>query len=215
MYSHRAYLLVVRCMSYKKILSRDPILAWVINQLDPLTDIVASQDIYKDLLETIVSQQLSVKVADVIRKRFLQLFQDGYPHATQIINYPLEQLRAVWLSNSKAQYLKNIALYWQEHKLTQSGLLKLSDDTLWSLLLAIKGVGPWTVEMMLMFSVWREDIFSVWDLGIQTAMINLYNLDPSQPKQLKQDMIRISDNRKPYRSYACRYLRKWKDRKKS
>lgn len=202
-------------MSYQKILSRDPVLASVIKHVGALTDIVPSEDIYKDLLETIVSQQLSVKVADVIRKRFLQLFDDGYPHIIQVIDYPLEKMRAVWLSNSKAQYIKNIALYWQEHNLTQSHLLELNDDDLWSLLLAIKGVGPWTVEMMLMFCVWREDIFSVGDLGIQTAMIDLYALDPSQPKQLKQDMIRISDNRRPYRSYACRYLRKWKDRKKS
>ena len=140
-------------MSYKKILSRDPVLVPVMKHVGPLTDIIPSQDIYKDLLETIVSQQLSVKVADVIWKRFLQLFPDGYPHATQIITYPLEQMRAVGLSNSKAQYLKNIALYRQEHKLTQSSLLKLSDHDLGSLLLAIKGVGPRTVEMMLMFSV--------------------------------------------------------------
>lgn len=117
-------------MSYKKILSRDPILALVIQHIGPLPYVVPSQDVYKDLLETIVSQQLSVRVADVIWKRFLQLFPDGYPYATQIINHPLERMRAVGLSNSKAQYLKNIASYRQERALTQSNVVKLNDEEL-------------------------------------------------------------------------------------
>ncbi len=201
-------------MSYQQYLSKDLILRPVIKEIGTLPLITPSLDVYKDLLETIVSQQLSVRVADVIWKRFESLFDNNYPGMQEVVDMPIERMREVGLSNAKAQYIKNIAQYWIDHKLNQEIVSSLPDSELSPLLLAIKWVWPWTVEMMLMFSLGREDVFSVGDLGIQTAMIWLYDLSWSNTKAIKERMLEISNQRKPYRSYACRYLRKWKDMKK-
>jgi len=79
------------------------------------------------------------------------------------------------------------------------------------LLTQINGVGRWTVDMLLMFSLKREDVFSVDDLGIQQGMISLYKLEKEPKKKLKEDMQRIAAKWSPYRTYACLYLWRWKD----
>ncbi len=76
---------------------------------------------------------------------------------------------------------------------------------------AIYHVGQWTVEMILMFSLGREDVFAVDDLGIQQAMCKLYNIDATDKKNMKEKMVTISKKWSPYRTYACRYLWGWKD----
>ena len=81
------------------------------------------------------------------------------------------------------------------------------------LLTQIKGVGQWTVEMLLMFTLGREDVFAVDDLGIQQGMMKVYNLDNTDRKALKQKMLDISLKWKPYRTYACLHLWQWKDTK--
>jgi DNA-3-methyladenine glycosylase II len=81
------------------------------------------------------------------------------------------------------------------------------------LLTQIKGIGKWTVEMILMFTLGREDVFAVDDLGIQQAITKLYNLDSSDKKLMKEKMLQISAKWSPYRTFACRYLWGWKDAK--
>ena len=75
----------------------------------------------------------------------------------------------------------------------------------------IKGVGRWTVEMLLMFALGREDIFAIDDWGIQNAIIKLYKLDRADKKKFKEDLLRISEKWSPYRTYACLHLWHWKD----
>ena len=87
----------------------------------------------------------------------------------------------------------------------------MSNAELIEYLTEIKGVGKWTTEMLLMFALGREDVFAVDDLGIQNAMIVLYNLNKDDKKQLKLDMLRISEKWSPYRTYACLHLWRWKD----
>jgi DNA-3-methyladenine glycosylase II len=87
----------------------------------------------------------------------------------------------------------------------------MSNEDIIDLLTKIKGVGKWTVEMILMFTLGREDVFAVDDLGIQQSMVKLYNLDTSDKKALKEKMLKISLKWSPYRTYACRYLWRWKD----
>ena len=79
------------------------------------------------------------------------------------------------------------------------------------LLVQIKGVGRWTVEMLLMFSLGREDVFAVDDLGIQQAMCHIYKIDASDKKFMKEKMLKISAKWSPYRTYACLHLWRWKD----
>jgi DNA-3-methyladenine glycosylase II len=87
----------------------------------------------------------------------------------------------------------------------------MSDTEIIDYLTQIKGVGRWTTEMLLMFSLKREDVFACDDLGIQMAMAGLYDLDMNNRKKLKADMISIAEQWSPYRTYACMYLWKWKD----
>ena len=87
----------------------------------------------------------------------------------------------------------------------------MSDDEIIELLTQIKGVGKWTAEMLLMFTLGRPDVFAVDDYGIQVAMKNLYKLDDSNKKQFKENMLQISHKWSPYRTYACMHLWHWKD----
>jgi DNA-3-methyladenine glycosylase II len=87
----------------------------------------------------------------------------------------------------------------------------MNNEEVISYLTQIKGVGRWTVEMLLMFALGREDVFAVDDLGIQNAMIRLYNLNFKDKKKLKTELLRISEKWSPYRTYACKHLWEWKD----
>jgi len=158
------------------------------------------------LVESIISQQLSTKVADVIYGRFLKLFKKKTPSAKDILAIDIETLRSIGCSYAKAAYVHNVCLFFAEHNLTDVRLHKMSDEDLLSLLTQIKGVGNWTVEMLLMFTLGREDIFAPDDLVIQQSMAKAYKLDMSDKKKLKAEMLRISEKWKPFRTYACKYL---------
>lgn len=166
------------------------------------------------LCRAIMSQQLSTKVAEVIYKRFLDLFGGAEPTFEQIAGVPHEKLRGIGLSNAKAQYVHNVAEFASTHGLDDKTLNKMSDNDLVDYLTQIKGVGKWTVEMQLMFTLGRKDVFSVDDYGIQVAMASLYGLDPTNKKQFKLDMQRIADKWSPFRSYACMHLWQHKDTSK-
>ena len=87
----------------------------------------------------------------------------------------------------------------------------MSNEEVIAYLTQIKGVGQWTAEMLLMFSLGREDVFAVDDLGIQNAMIKLYEINYRKKKNLKEKMLLISSAWSPYRTYACVHLWRWKD----
>lgn len=163
------------------------------------------------LCASIMSQQLSTKVATVIYKRFLKLFGDKEPSSQQILDTPLTTLRSIGLSNAKANYVHNVAKFALEKGMDIKKLNRMSNEELMEYFTEIKGVGRWTAEMLLMFALGREDVFAVDDLGIQNAMIGLYQLDKKDKKQLKLDMLRISEKWSPYRTYACLHLWHWKD----
>lgn len=158
-----------------------------------------------------MSQQLSTKVAQVIYNRFIQLYNGKEPKPQQVLDTQDEILRSIGLSNAKVSYVKNVAAFCLEHSITDKKLAQLSNEEIIELLTQIKGVGRWTVEMLLMFSLGREDVFATDDLGIQNAMINLYKLNRTDKKQFKATMEQIAEKWRPYRTYACLYLWQWKD----
>lgn len=162
-------------------------------------------DIYYALLESIVSQQLSVKAADVIFNRFLDLFPERYPNAKQLIKIEDDVLRKAGLSYRKASYLKNVAQFSLENNLDLEHLLSFTDDELIDLFTQIKGVGKWTVQMLLLFPMNRPDVFPADDLGIQNNMKKIYSLT-EEKKELKEKIIQIAEQWKPYRSLACKYI---------
>jgi DNA-3-methyladenine glycosylase II len=163
------------------------------------------------MMASIMSQQLSTKVAAVIYKRFLQLYKGKEPKPQQVLDTPAEALRAIGLSNAKVSYVHNVAKFCIDNKITDKKLLAMSNDDIIELLVQIKGIGKWSVEMLLMFTLGREDVFSVDDLGIQQAMIRIYKIDNSDKKVMKERMLRLSAKWSPYRTYACLHLWRWKD----
>ena len=173
--------------------------------------LVKRKNICTYLCASIMSQQLSTKVADVIYKRFINLFDGKEPTPQQILNTPFDKLRGIGLSNAKVGYVKNVAQFEMEFGMDAKKLGKMTNEEVIEYLIVIKGVGRWTIEMLLMFALGREDVFAVDDLGIQNSMIKLYKLDSSDKKKLKEDMLRLSAKWSPYRTYACVHLWRWKD----
>ena len=163
------------------------------------------------LCASIMSQQLSVAVARVIYKRLLELYAGEEPTPQQIVDTPFEKLRGIGLSNAKVNYIQNVASYALEHGMDDKKLNKMSDEEVMEFLLPIKGVGRWTVEMQLMFALGREDVFAVDDLGIQQGMAKLYKLDTTDKKAFREKMLKLSAKWKPYRTFACMHLWRWKD----
>ena len=198
-------------MKYISHLQKDKRLATILGE--EVHQLVLHKNIPLRLISSIMSQQLSTKVAAVIFKRFLEIFNGEEPSPQQILDTPLEILRAIGLSNNKVRYIQNVSAFCIEHAITDTKLLAMSNEEIIDLLVQIKGVGQWTVEMLLMFSLGREDVFAVDDLGIQQGMQRLYNLDTTNKKLLKAQMLELSQQWKPYRSYACLHIWKWKDDK--
>ncbi|MBH2003471.1 MAG: DNA-3-methyladenine glycosylase 2 family protein [Sphingobacteriia bacterium] len=196
-------------MGYVQHLSKDKKLAKIIGK--DLHQLKMRKNIPLRLMAGIMSQQLSTKVAEVIFKRFLKLFHGKEPRPQQVLDTASEILRAIGLSNAKVSYIKNVAAFCIEQGITDKKLMKLTNEEVIELLVQIKGVGRWTVEMLLMFSLGREDVFAVDDLGIQQAMTAIYKLDPSDKKAMKEQMLKISSRWSPYRTYACIHLWRWKD----
>ena len=199
-------------MSYILHLSKDKKLSKLLGGQEPF-QLKFHKNICLRLCASIMSQQLSTKVAKVIYQRFLDLYKNEEPTPQQIVATPFERLRGIGLSNAKARYVLNVAQFAIEYQLTDQKLKKMSDEEIIALLTQIKGVGKWTVEMLLMFTLGREDIFSVDDYGIQVAMKNIYKLDDSDKKLMREKMLKLSARWTPYRTYACLHLWHWKDNK--
>ena len=193
-------------------LAKDKKLLPLLQTVDPYL-LKKRKNVCLRLCASIMSQQLSTKVAEVIFKRFLELYEGNEPTPQQIIDTPFDVLRNTGLSNAKVGYVQNVARYLLEHKADDKQLNKMSNEEVIDFLTPIKGVGRWTVEMLLMFTLGREDVFAVDDLGIQQAMAKVYKLDVADKKALQEKMLKISAKWAPYRTYACFYLWKYKDTK--
>jgi DNA-3-methyladenine glycosylase II len=160
-----------------------------------------SKFLYEELIESIIGQQLSGKAADTIFKRFLALYKESvFPRPDELLKTDTEALRSAGMSYSKAGYIKNIAQAFKDKKLDGKKLKKMTDDQVKTELVKIKGVGNWTAEMILIFTLKREDVFSLGDAGLRRAIKNLYNIDK------EKDILSLAEKWKPKRSYACWYL---------
>lgn len=162
-------------------------------------------------MASIISQQLSTKVAAIIFDRFLSLYPGKKPTIQKVLDTSEETLRGIGISYAKIKYIYAVANFCQVHTITDKKLAQLPDEAIIDLLVQINGVGKWTVQMLLMFSLGRENVFAVDDLGIQQAMVKLYHLDPSNKKELKSKMLSISEAWSPFKTYACLHLWRWKD----
>ena len=196
-------------MKYAEHLSKDQQLKKLIEQHGAL-QLKRQKNLYLYLCYSIMSQQLSTKVASVIRNRFIDLYS-GEPTAGQIVETPFEKLRAIGLSNAKVNYVQNVARFEMEKGMGHQKLSRMSNDEVIEYLTQIKGVGRWTTEMLLMFALCREDVFALDDLGLQQAVIKLYDLKHRKKKIMLNRILKISEQWSPYRTYPSMYLWKWKD----
>lgn len=185
--------------------AKDPILKRLIESTSEALQPELSVDIYFDLLQSIVSQQLSVKVAAIIWQRFIDVFADQYPTDVILNCKTDEELRSVGLSRQKANYLRNVANFAIEEGMDFEKLNAKSDEEIIDYLTQIKGVGKWTVQMVMMFPMDRQNVFPIDDLGIQTKMIANYKLT-GEKKVMRKAMIEIAEKWRPYRSLASKYL---------
>ena len=159
-----------------------------------------SPDPFDSLIRLIIYQQISGKAAKAIHNRFLDLFEKQKPTPKNIINQSLITLNKIGLSKQKIKYIKEISNYF----LTENkDLSLLSNNQIENELIKLNGIGKWTIDMFLMFSLFRTDILPTTDLGIKKGFKILYNLDNLPSEKF---MIEKSLQWQPYRTIAAIYL---------
>jgi DNA-3-methyladenine glycosylase II len=195
--------------NYLQHLKKDKKLASILG--DAVHELGYHQNIPLRLIASIMSQQLNTKVADIIYNRFIGLYNGEEPTPVQVLATSYEQLRSIGLSHAKATYVHHVATFCVAESVTDKQLIVMDNDAVIAYLTQIKGVGRWTVEMLLMFTLGRPDVFPLNDLGIQNAMIKLYKIKAENKKELREKMQKLAAKWSPYRTYACIHLWGWKD----
>ena len=188
-------------------MEKDKKLTEAINKMETSVKPHLELDIYVSLLNSIVSQQLSTKVVRIIWNRFMDLFVDRYPTAEKLLAMEHALLRGIGLSNNKVRYVKNVAEFSLENDLSFEYLLSKNNEEIIAYLTQIKGVGKWTVQMILMFPLDRPNVFPIDDVGIQNGMKKLYNIE-LEKKELKLKLNEIANHWHPYKTLASKYI--WK-----
>lgn len=187
------------------LLKSDPVLAEVIRHA-PLPTIIPNKNYYQELVESIVSQQLSVKAAATILRRFIELFPgEDFPAPNQILHKSVEELRSVGLSRQKIGYIQDLAMRVIDGSVKFNHLDVLHSDEIVSELAQIKGVGVWTVHMFLLFCMGRLDVLPTGDLGIKNGIWKLYSLDEKPSPEIIEQIAR-DNNWHPYESVASWYV---------
>ena len=185
----------------------DPVMARLVGESGPVA-LTPTGDYFFTLLEAMASQQLSSKAADTIVRRILALFPGkASPAPEDVLALPDQAFRDAGLSWSKVSYLKDLAAHVASGRLPLDHIAQMPDEEAIAALVAVKGIGRWTAEMFLIFSMARPDVLAVDDYGLRAAMMRLYNL-PELPKPAA--MREVAEPWRPYRSYASLYL--WRSR---
>ena len=188
----------------KHLGAHDPTLQPVIERYGT-PDLVPHTDYYRELVESIIGQQLSVKAAASIRRRFVGLFGDSFPAPQAILEKTQEELRTAGLSWAKAKYVQDLARHVAEGSVAFDKIGRQSNGEIIAELIDIKGVGEWTVHMFLIFCVGRLDILPVGDLGIKNGVRALYGFD-SLPTPAQITELADQNHWHPYESVASWYI---------
>ncbi|MDQ3644351.1 MAG: DNA-3-methyladenine glycosylase [Actinomycetota bacterium] len=194
-------------VAFEHLLGADPVLAALVKAHGPLDSEHRRRgrptEAYGALLRSIVGQQLSTKAARTIYGRLIDLYGGHDPAPEQILATEAEVLRGVGLSRAKAAYLRSLAEHVIYGELELDRLPELDDDEVIAQLTAVKGLGPWTAHMFLIFHLGRPDVLPVGDLGVRRAVELAYGLEglPSGA-----ELEQIAEPWRPYRSLASLYL---------
>jgi len=187
-----------------RVLKKDPKLFKIINEVGKF-QIKTTRNYYESLVEAIITQQLAGSAAKAISNRFRDLYDRRFPKPIDVINTPDSKLRRVGLSRPKIKYIKELSRYIESKKLNMRSLSKLSDEEVIEHLTQIKGIGRWTAEMFLIFSLGRMDVLPVGDLGLRKG-IQMYNASDDLPNAV--EIERLAEKWRPYRTVATWYI--WK-----
>lgn len=191
---------------YKKALAHfkisDPILHSISLTLEPF-ELEVHSDPFLRLTRSIIGQQLSVKAASTIFARFEQLFEKNEIKPNGLLKIPDEKMRAAGLSYQKISYLKDLSRKVIDGELELAKFDKIESEIITEKLIKIKGIGAWTAEMFLMFSLGRPDIFSYGDLGLQNAIKKTYKM---KKKPTVKQMEKLSKKWSPFKTYAAMIL---------
>jgi DNA-3-methyladenine glycosylase II len=196
-----------RC-NHVRILTKDSVLADVISTVGPLRDYYRERTDFETVCRIIVGQQLSYRAASTIWLCVQRACKPFTP--SKVSKERLETLRQCGLSKAKATYLKDVADRVSAGEFNFDEVRRCADEEASSRLRTIRGFGPWSVEMFLIFGMGRPDVFSETDAGLRRAVCRLYGVTKTQ---YEASIRAISDQWRPYRSYACRYLWAWLDGK--
>lgn len=187
----------------KTLAKADPVLKGIMDRVG-LIKWPAAQDPFPALVRSIFYQQLAGNAAAAIMSRFLGLYNNTtFPSPSAILQTSDGLLHSVGLSRQKVSYLKDLATKFVDKTLIANDLKTLSDDEITALLMSVRGVGRWTVDMFLIFTLHRLDIFPSTDLGIRKAIQVAYDLD-QLPKP--NDLMAMSNRWRPYRTVATLYF---------
>ncbi len=160
---------------------------------------------YQELVESIISQQLSIKAAATITKRFVDLFGGQFPSPAQILARDHDSLRSAGLSNAKANYVRDLAGHIASGELQIEKLPQLSNEEVIKELVAVKGIGEWTAHMFLIFSLGRLDVLPTGDLGLRSGIKRIYGL-ADMPSPTEVTKLAADKKWQPYESVATWYI---------
>lgn len=182
----------------------DPTLFSYIEKIE-LLEFNPAGDLFSDLCESIICQQLSDKAGATIFGRFKKLFPREEISPLKILKLSDKKIRSCGTSFSKIKSLKDLASKVKNNNLNLEALRHLPDEKVIEKLIKVRGIGPWTAEMFLMFGLGREDIFSYGDLGLRKAIKVIYKF---KKEPTREQIEKIVKKWVPFRTYACRIL--WK-----
>ena len=189
-------------------LKKDPKMGELIEQVGEYR-IKLTRNRYQSLVEAIITQQLSGSAADSISKKFRALYGRRFPKPNEVIKTSDSKLRKTGLSKMKIGYIKNLSKKIENKELKMNTFAKLSDDEIITELTKIKGIGRWTAEMFLIFSLGRQNVLPVGDLGVKKGFQLILSLK-DLPNE--KEMLLRAEKWEPYRTVATWYL--WKSLKK-
>jgi len=192
---------------YDHIRKSDPVLGKVLEKHGPLK-FRAEGDLFEALVESILSQQLASPAANSIIRKVRAIYPEGKLEAEAVYKTPARKLRAAGVSPQKLAYLKDLSKRVSRGSIELESLREMEDEEIIRILDEVKGIGPWTVQMLLIFTLGRADVFPLDDLGVKKGVQSVYSL-AEMPK--KVEMERFAENWHPYSTVASLYLWRHKD----
>lgn len=185
-------------------LGRDPKLQGIIQPVLDKYD-QSQQGVFIDLIRSIIGQQVSTASARSVYAKLTALMQTDHFLPEELLEKEEEELLSCGISRQKRGYLYNVANFFHQNPNIENRLHKMTDEEVIKALTQIKGVGVWTAQMILMFSLGRPDVFPTNDVGIQNAMKKIYGI-ASEKKDLIRELEQLSEPWRPYRTQACIFL---------